>query len=278
MKRVTLLLLPAFLIMSCNQHMPKNFAENSGSPVMEMQLAKSPIPPPAAEEGQTAVADKKKIIKDGSLGLKVTDLEKTKHRVDSLINIYGAYYANESLNNSDYQSSYNLKIRVPSENLEKLIAGIEYGKSQILYKSIDARDVTEEFIDLETRLENKKSYLAQYHTILKQARNIKDILEVEEKTRVIEEEIESTEGRIKYLNDQVNYSTLDLMISRENAYKFLPSKHIYFKEKFKQSLSGGWNGFILFFLLLIRLWPLWILLALFFSLWRRFRSVRKNKK
>ena len=227
--------------------------------------------PPVTEKLATQPVDKKKIIRDGRLGLKVADLEKTKAGIDTLVTVFGGYYANESLDNSDYESSYQLKIRIPSVSLDQFILKIETGKGQITYKEVDARDVTAEFIDFETRLANKRSYLKRYNDLLKQAKSVKDILEIEEKTRIIEEEIESSEGRLNYLKDLVAFSTLDLRITKVKEFRFTPKSRDQFTERFKQSLSNGWNGFIDFLLLLIRLWPFWILVATMIQIWKRFK-------
>ena len=232
--------------------------------------------PPAAEKLANQTVDKKKIIRDGRLGLKVTDLGKAKSEIDALVNAIGGYYANESLDNSDYESSYQLKIRVPSVSLDQLILKIENGNGQVTYKEIDARDVTADFIDLETRLANKRSYLKRYNDLLKQAKSVKDILEIEEKTRIIEEEIESAEGRLNYLKDLVAFSTLDLRITKVKEYRFTPKDRDQFTERFKQSLSNGWNGFIDFLLLLIRLWPFWIIAAMIVPFWKRFKRRKKS--
>ncbi len=232
--------------------------------------------PPANEKIANYPVDKKKIIRDGRLGLKVTDLEKTKAIVDTLVNMFGGYYANESLDNADYESSYQLKIRIPSVSLDPFILKIETGNGQITYKEIDARDVTADFIDLETRLANKRSYLKRYNDLLKQAKSVKDILEIEEKTRIIEEEIESSAGRLNYLSDLVAFSTLDLRITKVKEYRFTPKDRDQFTERFKQSLSNGWNGFVDFLLLLIRLWPFWIIVAIIVPFWQRFKRKKKS--
>ena len=61
--------------------------------------------------------------------------------------------------------------------------------------------MTDQFIDLETRLENKRNYLKRYNDLLLKANSIKEILEIEEKIRALEEEIESATGQLKYLSD-----------------------------------------------------------------------------
>ena len=232
--------------------------------------------PPVTEKLATQPVDKKKIIRDGRLGLKVADLEKTKAGIDTLVTVFGGYYANESLDNSDYESSYQLKIRIPSVSLDQFILKIETGKGQITYKEVDARDVTAEFIDFETRLANKRSYLKRYNDLLKQATSVKDILEIEEKTRIIEEEIESSTGRLNYLSDLVAFSTLDLRITKVKEFRFTPGNSDKFTERLKQSLSNGWNVWINFLLLLVKLWPFWVMVGIFIPVWKRFKRRVKS--
>lgn len=237
----------------------------------------TPPPPLPIDIIEKQKVVEKKIIKDGRLGIYVSQLEKTKLRIDNLIKNYNGYYANESFTNTDFESSYNLKIKVPSANFEELISEIESGDGEIQYKEIDARDVTEQFIDLETRLENKKNYLLRYNDLLKQAKNVNEILEIEEKIRGLEEEIESTTGRLKYLGDLVDYSTLDLSISKKKDFKFNPVNRDNFIERLKLSLSKGWFGFVDFVLFVIKIWPFWIIVVLVIYFWKKFKKT-KNKK
>jgi len=273
------------IIVSCNQntkessgaYLADEFAMEPRAMQEDLILEKSSIPTDAVNEVVNETSEKK-IIKDGNMGIKVDDLENAKSKVDTLLKKYNGYYANENLTNNDYEIMYSLRIRIPSNHFEKLITDIESGEYEMQYKNIDARDVTEEFIDLETRLSNKKNYLEKYNELLKQAKSIKDILEIEERIRNIEEEIESTEGRLKYLGNQVALSTLQLNITQEKDFRFKQKKHHNFFEKLKQSFSNGWYAFIAFLLFLVKLWPFWILIALIVWLWKRYRMKRKHKK
>lgn len=282
MKHTIFILITAFLISSCHQSQPDKTIDMADDMILREEMI--PItrqsqnePPPPIDNIEKQEVMKKKIIKDGRLGLRVSELEKSKIRIDTLIKKHGGYYANESLNNSDWESSYTLKIRIPSTNFEKFISDIETGDGEILYKEIDARDVTDQFIDLETRLENKRNYLIRYNDLLKKANSVKEILEIEEKIRGLEEEIESTTGRLKYLSDLVDYSTLDLTISKQKDFKYNPSKRDKFSERLKQSLSRGWFGFVDFLLFIIKIWPFWIIVGLIFYGWRKYKKSKKDK-
>ncbi len=267
------------LISSCNQNQNDavmyDIAEVNEEIIPVTRQSQSPPPaPPDIIEKQEVI--KKKIIKDGRLGIRVAELENAKFRIDTLLKNQGGYYASERFNNTDWESSYNLNIRIPSANFEQLISDIETGDGEVLYKEIDARDVTDQFIDLETRLDNKRNYLKRYTDLLQQAKSVKEILEIEEKIRGLEEEIESTTGRLKYLNDLVDYSTLDLTISRKKDYKYSPVDRDKFSERLKQSVSNGWFGFVDFFLFVIRLWPFWIIFTLLLYFWKKYRKTKRK--
>jgi hypothetical protein len=250
-----------------------------------------PPPPPSEKDFATDRVDKshnlnsespiadisRKIIKDGSMEIRVKKLEQGKIQIDSLVKKFQGYYAEETFNNQDYSNDFTLKIRVPSEKFELFIAQAESAIGELVFKSVSSRDVTEEFIDLETRLKNKKNYLNRYGELLKQAKSVKDILEIEERTRVIEEEIESTEGRLKYLNNQVDFSTLELRITKKNDYNFIPQNEGNFFDRFKFSLVKGWFGLVTFTLFVIRLWPFWIIVSLIYYLIRKILKRRRGK-
>ena len=169
-----------------------------------------------------------------------------------------------------------MQMRVLIIRTGNFISGIETSEGEILYKEIDARDVTDQFIDLETRLENKRNYLIRYNDLLKKANSVKEILEIEEKIRGLEEEIDSTTGRLKYLSDLVDYSTLDLTISKQKDFKYNPAKRDKFSERLKQSLSKGWLGFVDFLLFIIKIWPFWIIVTLILYFWKKHKKTKKK--
>jgi len=221
----------------------------------------------------------KKIIKDGRLGLQVDNLQIAKQKIDSLVKVAGGYYANENLKNSDNQSGYELVIRIPVVNFERFVGSAEKGSAKVLYKEIQARDVTEEFVDLSTRINSKRNSLARYNEIMKKANTVKDIIQIEESIRVLQEEIESTEGRLRYLNDCVSYSTLNMTISTEKDFTFKPSKRDSFWEKLKESVADGWYGLVDFILDFFGLWPYLILIIpIGFFIRRRIKKWKLRKK
>jgi len=222
--------------------------------------------------------NKKKIIKDGSMSIKTKDITSSKKSIDEIVKKFNSYYDTEELNNNGVGTYLNLKLRIPTDNFEKLIKAIENGKDEIARKSIHSRDVTEEFVDIEARLSNKRDYLKRYKDLLLKASTVKDIVDVEENIRKLQEEIESKEGRLKYLRDQVDYSTLEIELFQEKAYIFKAEQQDNFIERIKNAISQGWTALALFILWGISLWPFLIILFSIYLIWRRIIKQRKNKK
>jgi hypothetical protein len=279
---VNLLFISLAVLFSCRSN-PANF---EGGRMEKMDMAAPPpvasvenrsAESPAVQNEPTLVTISRKIIRDGNMEIRVDDLEQGKTRIDTLVKKFRGYYSNESYNNADYARGYSLGIRIPSDSFDDFISAVERGAGEVVFKNISSRDVTEEFIDLETRLDSKKNYLSRYAQLLKQAKTVKDILEIEEKTRAIEEEIESTEGRLKYLNNQVNFSTLTLQISKKNDYNiYSHSNQGKFFDRLKISLVKGWFGLVSFILFVIRIWPFWIIAGSIFYFIRKFWKRRKK--
>ncbi|NCB69627.1 MAG: DUF4349 domain-containing protein [Bacteroidia bacterium] len=276
MKQIIITFIITLFVLSCGSKSSVNMYDSASVALEAEDMTKSAEN--ISDDIKKTEVVKKKIIKDGRLGIEVKNLKAAKTNIDTLIRSLGGYYDNESLINNDYSTEYNLRIRIPSNNMELLIRKIEKGEGEVSYKEITARDVTEEFIDLETRLTNKQKYLAQYQELLKNAKSIKEILDIQEKIRVLEEEIESSTGRLKYLNDQVNYSTLELNISQPKPYKYTPQYRGSFFEKVKQSVIRGWYGFVDFFLFLLSNWAVLILFAVIIYFWVKYRRKLKLKR
>lgn len=239
----------------------------------------STSPPPLKEE----VSDKnkvqnnsKKIIKNGEMTIAVAKIADAKSQVERILKKFDAYSQNETFRNSDTSEDLNLIIRVPSQNFDALINSFSNGIGSVEFKSIKADDVTEEYTEVSIRLANKKIYLDKYREMLKKASTTKDILEVQENIRALEDEIDVAEGRLRFIDDRVNYSTLNLNLHKEKIRSSATSK-IGFGNRFGDSLTEGWNTFVSFFLGIISFWPFLIFLPFVVFLWRKWKVKNKAK-
>lgn len=221
------------------------------------------------------VTSEKKIIKDGAITVKAGNLGNSKKAIDGLLKKWNAYYDSEELQNNEQSLVYNLKVRIPANNFEKLLLGIENGKDKIEAKSIQTKDVTAEYVDTEARLVSKREYLKRYKQLLANASSVKDLLAIEDNIRTLQEEIESKEGQLKFLKDQVSYSTLNITLYEEK--ELINKNQEGFLGKTANAFKQGWASIVDFVLWTVAIWPYLIAMFVAFILIKRFVKTRKNK-
>ncbi|QIE60908.1 DUF4349 domain-containing protein [Rasiella rasia] len=214
-----------------------------------------------------------KIIKTANLAFESAEPEKTHQNILKLVSQYKGFIASDNAG-KDYNRLYrNIVVRVPTDNFEALVAGISEGVPYYDQKTISRQDVTEEFVDLEARLKAKRELEKRYLELLTQAKNVKEMLEIERELSTIREEIEAKEGRLNYLQDRVSMSTVNI-----EFYKFTAQTGVTlsYGQKMKNALQGGWDGISVFFLGLLYIWPLFIVIIfiIFFLRW----LLRRRKK
>ena len=181
-----------------------------------------------------------------------------------------------------YDKNYNEKqnrftIKIPKENFDIMLDGIQKFAEETDFVNISTTDVTEKYLDAQSRLQNKLEVKERLETVLrKNARTVKDILATENELRVIQEEIEAAQGKIKYMSSRVAYSTIQVEIYETIAFKEKPVAYGKgFAAKAKEGLSAGWDFIKNIAIALLYVWPILILLATGFFFYRRWRT--KNK-
>lgn len=223
-----------------------------------------------ATGGSTIPVMERKLIKNGDVSFKTKSLTETKSRIKAELLSVNGYIAKENVFDFSQNPSEELTVRVPAKDFDKFLEKILEGAVEIDSKHIDIQDVSEEFVDIEARLKNKKQLESKYQELLVKATNMDDILRIEKEISYIREEIESTEGRLRYLSNQVGYSTLRINYYEHRASGF------NFGSKLGNAFKNGSTGFLWFLIFMVQMWPLWLIggLVWWFIVW----LVRRNRK
>lgn len=182
------------------------------------------------EASADAINYERKIIYSGYLSLEVQNLEETKSSIENWVKSFGGYVASASQNDR-YVS---MKVKVPSKNFSSAMdaAGT---LGQLKEKNVDSSDVSDQFYDLEARLEARRIMRDRLMKYLDEEKiSVEDMIRVETKLNSVTAEIESMQGQMNRLVNQIDYSEI-------NVYASLPMNHdaggfIYpdAKEKFRE--------------------------------------------
>ena len=210
----------------------------------------------------------RKLIKEGQVEFETDDLHAARKIIIQSIEKNKGYVSSDQEYKSEGRNSNTLIIRVPAKNFDQLLADATKNVTKFDSKHIEVKDVTEEFLDIQARLKTKKELENRYLELLKKANTVTEILEVERQRGELRSEIESIEGRLKYLESQVSLSTLTMTF-----YQTVPNQ-TEFGNKFKNGFKTGWDNLIWFFVFLINIWP-FVLIG--FGLLFGIRSWRKRK-
>lgn len=116
-------------------------------------------------------------------------------------------------NVADEDRSATLVLRIPSPRFDASMAHLE-GLGKLLRRNVAGKDVTDEAIDVEARLKNKRATRDRLRDLLGKAVEVKDVLMIETEFERVQSEIDSLEGRIKALQGQVEYATVVLRLEK----------------------------------------------------------------
>jgi len=191
----------------------------------------------------------RKLIKEGHVEFETQSIKVSRQTIFEAAEKYKGYISSDQEFNIPGRQSNTVVIRVPANNFDNLLAEATIGVEKFERKDINVKDVTEEFLDVQARLKTKKELENRFLALLKEAKNVTELLEIEKQIGQLRSEIESIEGRLKYLESRISLSTLTL------SFYQTVSDQTVFGQQFKNGFKSGWENLIWFFVFLTHIWP-----------------------
>lgn len=218
---------------------------------------------------------KRMLIREGFLEFETDDIDATRQKITSASKKYGAYISRNNSFKTSGRINATMSIRVPVDNFEEFLNDATAGVEKFDSKRITAKDVTEEFIDVEARLKAKKELENRYLELLEKAVSVEEMLKIEKEIGKLRADIESLEGRLKYLENRVGFSTIEF-----SFYEKIPVDN-EFGKRLGNGFESGWDNLIVFFIGLTHIWPfilIGVLLIVFLKYLKRRKKKRLNEK
>ena len=159
----------------------------------------------SADREVSTGAFERKLIKRGGISLEVDSIQETGKAIEQWCKDFGGYVESSYTGETDG----NITVRVPSAHFDEAMNAAG-SMGAVKSKNISTEDVSERFYDLQTRLEARKIMRARLQTYLSQAKDMKDMLQIESELNRVVSDIESMEGSMKRLSGQIDYSTIDV--------------------------------------------------------------------
>lgn len=228
MKRATPFL--ALALAACSAQSEAPMAASTAGPAKRAFAAKDAPAEFAAEQdaglvrggsgGQAAVVPRQ--IRTGHVSVAVDDYAPFARELDAWLAEAGGFVADASLSHNEGEVSWaSLTVRVPAERLDGLVGWTEE-RVRVESLNISSQDVTAEWVDVEARIANHHHAEARLQELLAtNTGDLSDVLAVERELSRVRGEIESAEGRMRVLKDQVGLATLQLEVRVDTPYMAL---------------------------------------------------------
>jgi hypothetical protein len=153
------------------------------------------------------------VIYQADLQLRVKRFNQTVRSLEEKVLNYGGYIAESNVTKEGKeQVSGNIKIRIPQKHFQAFLHDAEGQAAEVLKRNITGQDVTEEYVDLEARLKSKRVVEERLITFMKGATKTEDLLKISADLASVQEEIETIEGKMKFLENQTSLSTVNITL------------------------------------------------------------------
>ncbi|WP_077358329.1 DUF4349 domain-containing protein [Virgibacillus halodenitrificans] len=196
----------------------------------------------------------RKIIYTANLEIEVNSYEKALKNIQKKVEVYQGYIVESTMFEEEENKGTSgfITVRVPQEKFREFIQLVEDGSKNVLSSSISGQDVTEEYVDLESRLRSKQVVEERLLSYMKKAEKTEDLLAISKDLASVQEEIDQIKGRMKYLENKSELATITIHMTENNL--TISGEDLNTWDKTKQQLlkSLNWlltavSGFIIFF-------------------------------
>lgn len=294
MKYILISMSIAIFLISCEKNAEKKSLSSLNSTIQEMQMtdadfnldtATTPIGNDEINKQKKPIVDRqepnpdwdKKIIKTANVTIEIKDHKQYYAYFREKIKNLGGYVAQEEQHVSDYKIESTIILKIPVDQFENVVSIVTTGAEKIIEKKISSQDVSTEYVDTRSRIEAKKQFRNRYMDLLKQAKNMEEILNVQSEINNIQEEIESATERLNYLGQSSAFSTINLtyyqVLNSSAKENVTPTFGLQITQSFKIGL--GWVGDL--FIGLITIWPLILISFILLIIYKKLKPIKAKQ-
>lgn len=181
---------------------------------------------PASGDGGTVDVDlpsteDRQVIRQARIEIHAADTRSAYEEVQAIAARLGGFTASAVVHpaSEDQEPAVDVTIRIPSTSLDDALSAIKDIADEVVTETQDAKDVTEQFVDLEARLTNLEALEVELRALLQEVRAREDadpdeILRVFNEVSNVRGQIEQLQGQINYLSDLTALSTIEVRVTQ----------------------------------------------------------------
>ena len=221
--------------------------------MMEQDQSTEEVP---SEQAQVETAVNRMIIHHAQLQVKVKEFKQAQLKIEKKVTEYGGYIVESNVYGQDAEAvNGTMIIRIPEKHFQAFLKDAEE-EATILERNVTGQDVTEQFVDLQSRVTSKRAVETRLLEFMSTAQKTEDLLKISADLATIQEEIEVIIGKMNYLENQTSYSTIEIAMFEDRVIvPALDKNNLNTWDKTKKQLAtstnfmlAGGSGLIVFFI------------------------------
>lgn len=198
--------------------------------------------PAGAGAGADLRVDTRSIIYNGSLTVKVDDVDAKAAQVVGMATTAGGFIGGDKRSATGAHAEATLTLRVPAERFTGVLDGIA-GLGEQLNREVNTEDVTEQIVDLDARIATQQARVASGRRLLASAKTLNDLVMLEGEVAKREADLASLEAKKRRLDDLTALSTITATLLGPDAAPVAVQPEDD-ELGFLSGLEGGWNAFV----------------------------------
>ena len=201
----------------------------------------------SAEESESSpVETVRMIIHNAKLSVNVKELDVAQSNIEKKVEEFGGYIVESNVYQEDEQTSRgSMIVRIPEKHFENFLTEAEGQAAKILERKVTGQDVTEQYVDLESRVNSKRAVEARLLEFMGNAEKTEDLLKISSDLAKVQEEIEVMVGKMKFLQNQTSFATIELtMYENRVIVPVVDSKELNTWDKTKKQLATSTNSLL----------------------------------
>lgn len=155
------------------------------------------------------------VIQNSDLSLLVKNVKESAQKITDYAKETGGFMISTSLNNPNEQGTANVVIRVPSRKFKEVLQYLEGLSVKVVYENLYGEDVTDQYTDINARLQTLNTTKAKFEEILVKATEIQDILNVQREIINLQSQIDSLKGQQLYLEKSSELAKITIYLATD---------------------------------------------------------------
>ncbi|WP_434598578.1 DUF4349 domain-containing protein [Streptomyces sp. A5-4] len=212
------------------------------------------------------------VVRTASLDIQVDSAPKALARARSAAERAGGIVGNESTERTEDDHVFSrVVLRVPQDAYDAVLKELA-GTGKLLSRKAEAKDVTGEVVDVESRITSQRTSIARIRVMMDKATKISDLVMTESELTTRQTNLEALLAQQESLKDRTTMATITLELSETEPKKDPKDDD----PGFLDALGGGWDAFVTTLkwvaMALGAVAPFAAALAVLYLLWRLLRD------